>query len=40
MPALRQRVGRRAQAWAREHFSLQRHVAAMSAIYEELTNGH
>jgi glycosyltransferase involved in cell wall biosynthesis len=39
-PTLRQRVGRRAQAWAREHCSLQRHVAAMSAIYEELTNGH
>jgi len=39
-PALRQRVGRRAQAWAREHFGLRRHVAAMSAIYEELTNGH
>jgi glycosyltransferase involved in cell wall biosynthesis len=34
--ALRQRVGRQAQAWAREHCSLQRHVAAMSAIYEEL----
>jgi len=37
-PTLRQAVGRRAQAWARGHFSLQRHVAAMSAIYEELTN--
>jgi glycosyltransferase involved in cell wall biosynthesis len=36
--ALRLEVGRRAQAWAREHCSLQRHVAAMSAIYEELTN--
>jgi glycosyltransferase involved in cell wall biosynthesis len=33
---LRQRVGRQAQAWAREHFSLQRHVAAMSAIYADL----
>ena len=39
-PALRQRLGRQAQAWAREHCSLQRHVASMSAIYEELTNGH
>jgi glycosyltransferase involved in cell wall biosynthesis len=39
-PTLRQRVGQRAQAWAREHCSLQRHVAAMSAIYEELANGH
>ena len=37
---LRQQVGRRAQEWARERFSLQRHVAAMSAIYEELTDGH
>jgi glycosyltransferase involved in cell wall biosynthesis len=37
--ALRQSVGKRAQAWGRERFSLQRHVAAMSAIYEELTNG-
>jgi glycosyltransferase involved in cell wall biosynthesis len=37
-PTLRQAVGRRAQAWAREHCSLQRHVGAMSAIYEELTN--
>ena len=36
--ALRLGVGRRAQAWAREHCSLQRHVGAMSAIYEELTN--
>jgi glycosyltransferase involved in cell wall biosynthesis len=39
-PTLRQRVGQRAQAWVRQHCSLQRHVAAMSAIYEELTNGH
>ena len=37
---LRQQVGRRAQQWARERFSLPAHVAAMSAIYEELTNGH
>jgi len=36
--ALRLGVGRRAQAWARERFSLQRHVAAISAIYEELTD--
>jgi glycosyltransferase involved in cell wall biosynthesis len=39
-PTLRRRVGRQAQAWAREHCSLQRHVASMSAIYEELANGH
>jgi glycosyltransferase involved in cell wall biosynthesis len=37
--ALRQSVGKRAQAWGREQFSLQRHVAAMSAIYEELVSG-
>lgn len=37
---LRERVGQRARAWAREQFSLQRHVAALSAIYESLTRAH
>jgi glycosyltransferase involved in cell wall biosynthesis len=35
--ALRQRVGEQARHWAREQFSLERHVAAMSTIYENLT---
>jgi glycosyltransferase involved in cell wall biosynthesis len=38
--ALRARIGEQARAWAREHFSLQRHVAAMSTIYESLTREH
>jgi glycosyltransferase involved in cell wall biosynthesis len=38
-PALRQRIGQRAQAWAREQFSLHQHVGAMSAIYESVTRG-
>jgi len=38
--ALRQRIGARAQAWARERFGLPRHIAAMSAIYDTLTKGH
>lgn len=37
---LRRRVGRQAQAWARQRFSLVRHVNAMSAIYETLAKGH
>jgi glycosyltransferase involved in cell wall biosynthesis len=37
---LRHQVGERAQRWAREHFSLQRHGAAMSAIYEALADRH
>ncbi|HXQ23701.1 MAG TPA: glycosyltransferase [Candidatus Acidoferrales bacterium] len=38
--ALRRDVGQRAQAWAREQFSLTRHVAALSSIYATLTKGH
>lgn len=38
--ALRRDVGQRAQAWAREQFSLARHVGAMSSIYATLTRGH
>ncbi len=38
--AMRERIGRQAQAWAREQFSLQRHVAAMSTIYETVTGIH
>lgn len=37
---LRGQIGQCAQASAKERFSLQGHVNAMSAIYEELTNGH
>ncbi len=37
---LRQRIGRQAQAWARARFSLPRHVAAMSAIYETVARTH
>src|SRR5512139_883645 len=37
---LRSQIGARAQASAKERFSLQQHVAAMSAIYDQLTNGH
>jgi len=37
---LRRRIGQRAQAWARERFSLHRHVAEMSALYESITEGH
>jgi glycosyltransferase involved in cell wall biosynthesis len=37
---LRRQIGQRAQLWAREQFSLPRHVAAMSSIYETLTKGH
>jgi glycosyltransferase involved in cell wall biosynthesis len=36
---LRQQVGQRAQAWARDRFSMPRHVAAMSDLYEELVRG-
>jgi glycosyltransferase involved in cell wall biosynthesis len=35
--ALRDRLGARAQAWAREHFSLAQHVAAMTDIYCSVT---
>jgi glycosyltransferase involved in cell wall biosynthesis len=35
--ALRRRAGEQAQAWAREQFSLEQHVAGMTAIYERLT---
>jgi len=38
--ALRERIGRQAQAWAREQFGLRRHVAAMLAIYETVTGTH
>jgi len=38
--AVRRHVGERAQQWARAAFSLPRHVAAMSAIYEDLVRGH
>jgi glycosyltransferase involved in cell wall biosynthesis len=37
---LRRQIGTRAQAWARQHFGLQRHVAQMAAIYDNLTKGH
>jgi len=37
---LRRDVGLRAQAWAREAFSLTRHVSAMSRIYQDLTREH
>lgn len=37
---LRLRIGEQARTWAREHFSLQRHVATMSTIYEGLTRAH
>jgi L-malate glycosyltransferase len=37
---LRRGVGERARAWAREQFSLPRHVTAMSAIYESIAKGH
>jgi glycosyltransferase involved in cell wall biosynthesis len=33
-------IGARAQAWARQHFSLARQVAEMSEIYEEATRIH
>lgn len=39
-PGLRARVGTAARAWARERFSLARHVAEMCAIYRQLTGGH
>jgi len=39
-PLLRQRIGQRAQAWARERFSLARHVADMSGIYESVSKEH
>ncbi len=38
--ALRRQIGQRAQAWARRQFGLQRHVEAMSAVYEALNRGH
>ena len=37
---LRRQIGQRARAWAREQFSLPRHVAEMATIYETLTKGH
>ncbi len=37
---LRRRMGMQAQQWARQKFSLERHVAEMSAIYESLLKGH
>lgn len=37
---LRRRIGEQARAWARERFGLQRHVAAMSTIYESLTKAY
>jgi len=33
-------LGKRAQAWAREGFTLSKHVAAMTAIYESIAKGH
>jgi len=39
-PDLRQRIGARARSWAREHFSLQGHVEALSEIYATLAKGH
>lgn len=39
-PGLRRRIGERAQAWARERFSLARHVADMSAIYDQVKGTH
>lgn len=33
-------MGRQAQAWARDRFSLERHVEAMSTIYATLSKGH
>ncbi|MBI4514425.1 MAG: glycosyltransferase [Deltaproteobacteria bacterium] len=39
-PELRQRIGSRAQAWARERFSLAHHVASMTGIYHEVTRTH
>jgi len=38
--ALRERIGQQARAWAREQFSLPRHVTAMSIIYESLRRTH
>ncbi len=38
--ALRERIGQRAQAWARQQFGVQQHVAAMTAIYENLARAH
>jgi glycosyltransferase involved in cell wall biosynthesis len=37
---LRRRLGERARAWAHERFSLERHVAEMSALYHTVTKGH
>ena len=39
-PGLRQAIGTRAQAWARQAFSLPHHVAEMSALYESITRRH
>jgi glycosyltransferase involved in cell wall biosynthesis len=36
-PDLRRRIGDRSRAWAREKFSLEAHVRAMSDLYEKLT---
>jgi glycosyltransferase involved in cell wall biosynthesis len=38
--ALRERIGRQAQAWARTQFSLRRHVDAISTIYETVAGIH
>jgi glycosyltransferase involved in cell wall biosynthesis len=37
---LRRCIGRRAQAWAHDKFSLERHVAAMTALYETIARRH
>jgi glycosyltransferase involved in cell wall biosynthesis len=37
---LRRTIGQRARAWARDRFSLARHVVVMSDIYKNLTKGH
>ncbi|HVO23186.1 MAG TPA: glycosyltransferase family 4 protein [Candidatus Margulisiibacteriota bacterium] len=39
-PTLRRRIGAQARAWARDHLSLRRHVAAMSTIYESLARAY
>jgi glycosyltransferase involved in cell wall biosynthesis len=37
---LRRQVGERARTWARQRFSLERHVAEMTSVYEDLVKGH
>ena len=39
-PAVRVRVGAAARRWAQDQFSLDRHVAAFSQLYEDLARGH